>query len=560
MAGVSLSAAAEPYPGLILTIVLIMSAAAMVLVVACANVGSLQLARARLREHELHTRLSLGASRGRLIRQLLTESALLALVAGSLALMLTWGLLKVLVTLAAQALPVEYGTLVFDVTPDLGIFAFVLATSLVAGLLFGLAPAMESARTPITSTARASTTSARSRRMQNSLVAAQVALSLVLLIAGSLFIRSAVRSLTTDPGYDSARTVDVEIRFPEGARYTTGRKEALVRELRARLEALPGVAAITSALPPDDPRFRTAAGSIDGGSVHQQSIVPYTNVESGYFQTLGIPQLLGRPFEPHAGGDHAVILSESAASAFWPGENPIGRMLRLGATDEKPLTTSEVRADGPAYQVAGVVRDTRGVQFDGSDSRRIYLPMSDDQVSSHPILIRTASDPAELMRAIEPAVASIDAAVLVSTSTLADRLRQSPPFAVSSMFAIVALAVGFVGLLLATMGIHGTVSYIVSQRTREVGIRMAIGAQKRDILWLILRESTKPVVAGLGVGLLLATGASYILRGVLFRLRTVDAVSFLSVSCLFLVIALIAAYVPSRRAMAVDPAVSLRYE
>ena len=552
------------YSGLRLAILLIMSAAAMVLVVACANVGSLQLARARSRQNELHTRLALGASRLRVIRQLLTESALLGLVAGAAALVFTWGLLRVLVTFAGDALPAEYGTLIFDVTPDLGIFAYVLAISLVAGILFGLAPAIESSRSALSSATRAATASIRSRRIQDFLVAAQVALSLVLLIAGSLLIRGSLHSLHTDAGYDSRHLVDVTIQFPEASKYTPVRKANVIRELRTRLGALPGVAAITSARPPGSSFFRTAAVSLDGEQSRAPSVrstLYYSFVQPNFFQTLGIPLLQGRGLQSEAGeGDRSVVLSESAARQLWPGQNPVGRSLRLGATDEQVRNSSELLADGPAYRVIGVVRDTRGAQFDGSDSKQVYLLLPEDRLDGRPILIRTESDPADVIRAIDPMISSIDRDLLGTVFTLDDALRQSGPFVVSSLSAMVASIIGVLGLFLALMGIHGTVSYIVVLRTREVGIRMAVGAQSGDILGLILRESARPVLAGLLVGMFLAVGASYVLRGLLNGLNMVDGISFIGVSLLFLAIALVAAYAPSRRALGVDPVVALRCE
>ncbi|HEV2686909.1 MAG TPA: ABC transporter permease, partial [Bryobacteraceae bacterium] len=537
------------YPGLTLTILLIMAAAAMVLAVACANVASLQLARARSRQNELHTRLSLGASRTRVIRQLLTESALLGLLAGGVALLFTWALLQVAVTLLAEALPADFGTLIFNVTPDLQIFAYVFAISMVAAALFGLAPAVESSRAAIASTARSSTSPVRSRRLQDFLIAAQVALSLVLMIAGSMLIRSAIHAIKSDTGYDTRHVVDIELRFPEGPKYNAVHKLAMVRELRTRLAVLPGVAAITGAQPQDNFGFRTAAAALHGESStaqNAQSIVNYAYVQANYFQTLSVPLILGHSFQPQAGqAERSVILSESAARQLWPGQNPVGRSIRLGATDERFHNLSELVASGPAYQVVGVARDTRGVQFDGSDSKKIYLPSPEDGLQGRPILIRTQSDSAQVMRAIDPVISSIDPDLVATSSTLEERLSQTGLFIVASLAAAVASTLGLFGLLLASMGIYGTVSYIVVLRTREVGIRMAIGAQKRDILGLILRESTRPVLVGLLAGMLLAVGASYLLRRVLYGLNTVDGISFAGVSLLFLVIALLAAYPPS---------------
>jgi putative ABC transport system permease protein len=210
--------------------------------------------------------------------------------------------------------------------------------------------------------------------------------------------------------------------------------------------------------------------------------------------------------------------------------------------------------------VIGVANDTRGVELDGSDAAQVYLPLPEDRVQDYPILLRTQSDPMLLSRAIDDAVASVDADLIVSTSTLQDMLRQTPPFLGTMLAALVANTIGLFGLVLAAMGIYGTISYIAVLRTREVGIRMAIGAQKWDILGLMMRDSTRPVLAGLAVGMLLAVGASYLLRAVLYGVHLVDTVSFLGASLLFLIIALLATLPASSRATRVDPMVALRYE
>jgi predicted permease len=560
----------SPFPrslnrGVKLSILFIMIAVGMVLVIACANVASLQLARAASRQNELCLRLSLGASRTRLVRQLLTESALLGLIAGIIALFFTWALLKVSVTMVAQAIPAEYGSLVLHVTPDPEIFAYVLAISLIAGVLFGLAPALESSRSALSSAVNASTASSpmRRRRLRDILTAAQVAVSLVLLIAGSMLIRSSIHALKMDTGYDTNQVVDLDLQFPEGPKYNADSRHALVRELRNRLAGLPEVTAITSARPPDSGGIRTAAVSLTGErpSPHNtQAILYYTFVQSNYFATLGIPLLSGRGFQSQSGQpEPSVILSQSAAQQLWPDQNPIGRSLRLG-TDNQFHLKSDLVPDGPTYQVIGVARDTRGVELDGSDSQQIYVPLPEGRLQDYPILIRTQSDPSQFMDAIGPVIASLDPNLAATTSTLEQMLHQTPPFLISGIAATIASIIGMLGLLLASMGIFGTVSYIVVLRTREVGIRIALGAKKRDILGLMLRESTRPVLAGLLVGVVLSVGASYLLRGILYGVNIVDGISFIGVSFLFLAIALFATYLPSRRAMRVDPVVALRYE
>jgi hypothetical protein len=210
--------------------------------------------------------------------------------------------------------------------------------------------------------------------------------------------------------------------------------------------------------------------------------------------------------------------------------------------------------------VIGVARDTRGVELDGSGSKQVYLPLPEDRLHEYPMLVRAESEPGKVIRVAERVIASTAPDLVTTSSTLDDMLRRSPPFIVSSLSAAVASTVGLLGLLLASMGIHGTVSYIVVLRTREVGIRMALGARKRDVLGLILREITRPVFAGVFVGMFLAAGASYLLRGVLYGLNIVDGASFAGVSLLLLAVASLAAYAPSRRASSINPTVALRYE
>ena len=554
----------KPDSSLNSAILLIMVAVGMVLVIACANVASLQLARAASRQNELGMRLSLGASRGRIIRQLLTESVLLGLLSGIVALVFTWGLLHVAASVLADGLPQEWGSLVLHVTPDLQVFAYVFLISLLAGVLFGLAPALESSRSALSSSFKANkeTSPSRGRRIRDLLIAAQVAVCLVLMIAGSLLIRGSIHAVDMNTGYEGKHVINVEIEFPNGSKYNPSRREVLMRAVRTKVEALPGVAAVTDGRAPDGGGVRSAAVSLTGdkspGNSRQYAF--YTYVLPNYFQTLGIPMLSGRVFQSQQGVPQpAVVVSESQAAELWPGQNPVGHMLSLDTTNQFHSKTESL-PDGVAYTVVGVVKDTRGVQLDSSDNAQIYLPLAEDRLREHPLLVRTQSDPQTLMAEIGAQISSVDPNLVAYTSTLDEMLHETGPFVVSRAAAAFATIVGLFGLLLASMGIYGTVSYIVVLRTREVGIRMALGASKRSVLAVILRESTRPVLAGLGAGMILAVGASYVLRTLLYGLGTVDAVSFIGVSVLFLGIALLAAYVPSRTAMRVDPVVALRYE
>ena len=545
---------------------LIMVAAGLVLVIACANVASLQLARAAARQNELGLRMSLGARRSRLVRQLLTESALLGLIAGALAFLASWAATAALARVTEDVLPPDMGTFVVHVRPDFETFAYVLAISLVAGVLFGLAPALESSRTALAAAlkANAAISPARGRRLRNVLLSAQVAVSLVLLIAGSMLVHGSVRALKMDTGYEGQHVIDLNLQFPDTPEYSARRKAALTRTISGRMAALPAVLAVTSGRAPDDSNLRGAGVSLDGQKPttrNARAYLYYSYVRPNYFATLGIPLLFGRGFQVQAGEPEPVaIVSESVAKGLWPGQNPIGRTLRLGTDLFGWHPPGEIVPDGREYEVIGVARETRGVMMDGSDSDQVYLPIPQDSLDEFPILIRTREDPAHAMDAIRPVLDGIDANMVVTTSTLEQMLRQTQAFAVSSVLALIAITIGIFGLVLASMGIFGTVSYMVVLRTREVGIRMALGARRGQIAALMVRDSTRPVIVGLLVGLALATADSYLLRKVLYGLGAFDGISYAGVSLMLLAIALVAAYVPSRRAMRVDPMAALRYE
>jgi predicted permease len=542
-----------------LTTVLIASAAAMVLVIACANAAGLQLARGTARQQELGMRLSLGATRARLIRQLLTESALIGALAGATALPVTWALMRVAVTKATEQFSREF-TFIVDVTPDMSVFAYVLTLSVFAGLLFGLAPALASSRSALFAATRGTGASPGRSRLRHGLIAAQVAVSLTLMIAGGLLVRSAIQALTMDTGYDADRVVGVTLQFSEARTDTAESRTALVNDLRGRLASVPGVTAITSARAPSDNLARRAAVSLTGQEPSERNAhatVYYTWIQANYFDTLGIPLIKGRGFATPVEQAPVAIVSEAAARRLWPTQDPIGQTLRLGTAGQFH-TANELLPDGPVWQVIGVARDTRGVTLDSSDSQQVYVPLPSGRERDYPILLRTGVDPNLVVRRLAPVIADVDPALTVTTSTLQAMLRRTQAFLAASFSAAIAVAIGLCGLLLASMGIYSAVSYDVVLRTREVGIRMAIGAQKRDILSVVMRGSLRAVLMGLAIGVVLAIGAARLLRGVLYGLGAVDVVSFATASVLFLTIALAASWVPSRRAMRIDPLVALR--
>ena len=551
--------------GLNFAVALIMCAVGMVLLIACANLAGLQLARSAARQKEMGVRLSLGAKRGRLIRQLLTESALLGLIAGTVSLLMTWGVLHLLVVQISATLPAEWGALALHVTPDMQIFGFVFAISLLAGVVFGLVPALESSKPNLTSALKEEgglpLLTASKGRLREALIGIQVTVSLVLLIAGGILIRSSVRVLQLKTGYETKHVLGLDLNFPDGFGYTPERQTREIVQLRAQILALPGVRNVTIGRPPNGGGFREATVVLKGsrpGSANAERTLYYTYVQSNYFETLDIPISSGSGFNPDQ-SEPVAILSESAARDLWPDKNPIGENLVLDASNQ-PHWGNELVPQGTSYRVIGTVRDTRGVLLDGSDSSKIYLMLPSARLEDRPLLIRTEGDPRFLVNQISELARDLDSNLVAYSETLDDMLTQSPQFVLSRLSAMFASMLGALGLLLASVGIYGTVSYAVVRRTREVGIRMALGARKRDVIVMILRETTRPVLAGLAIGLIGATIATHLMRAILFGVGAFDPISFAGVSILFFLIAMLAAYVPSRRAARIDPMAALRYE
>jgi predicted permease len=500
-----------------------------------------------------------------LIRQLLTESAILGLIAGVVALLCSWCMLRVLAKLAKDTLPANMGTFIVNVNPDATIFLYVFGISILAGVLFGLAPSLESTRSALTSWMKvnSATSPARNRRLRDWLTGGQVAVSFVLLIAGSMMVRSAFRALTMTTGYETKHVIDLTLQFPQGAGYDSARQNALFKDILERLKATPGVAEITSGRPPDGGGVRSAGVAVDGAKADAHNLkayVFYTYVDANYFHALGVPVVYGRGFQAGAEApEPRVVLSETAARKLWLGQNPIGRSLAInsgGNFHEK----NELTPDGRSYQVIGVVRDVRGVLIDNSDAAQVYLQIPENRTNEFPTLVRTSVAPGLLMHGIVETISSLDGNIVANVSTLDDMLKQTPPFLVSGLVALIAGTVGLLGLVLSAMGIYGTLSYMVVLRTREVGIRMALGARKGEVMSLMLRQSSAPVIYGLLTGSLLAIGDYYLLRKVLFGVGPLDAISYVSISTLFLLVALLASFVPARRATRVDRSVALRYE
>ncbi len=551
-----------------------MSAVVLLLLIACANVAGLLLARAVARRKEIAVRLALGAGRWRLLRQLLTESILLGLLAGALGLPLAGWALHLLIVEIASALPSFGGTIALEITPDIRIFAYTLLVSCTAGIAFGLTPALQASKADVNSAIKEDGTTFGQRlsrsRLRGILIAGQMAACLILLISSALLLRGSQRALKIDPGYDSQRVAYLEMYNPKNLHYSQSRLLLLNRDLIQGIVSLPGVRSVsqasrgpisggirwvpvaradTTSLPP------TAAGS-------KTPAAGYSYITPDYFDTLGIPIIRGRTFTPGEGDGQApvVVISEATARRFWPGEDPIGKLLKIGS--EKGSTSFPGESDPfiPSSEVIGVARDVRSMDLRRLDESYLYLPLSQSHQWTSVLLVHADRDPTPLLPAIGREFRRVDANLPVIAAPLHTMVSMDPYFVVSRIGGVLASIVGALGLLLACLGVYGMISYSVAQRTREIGIRMALGAQTVQVLRLVMGEGFRPILFGVVIGVLASAGVSRALSAALFGLSPLDPVAFAGVSLLLIAIALLATWLPARRATEVDPVVALRYE
>jgi predicted permease len=551
-----------------------LSAVALLLLIACANVASLLLARAVVRRKEIAVRLALGAGRPRLLRQLLTESILLGILAGALALPLAGWALHLLVIEIAAALPSFGGTIALEVTPDIRIFAFTLLVSCAAGIAFGLAPAFEASKADVNSALKEEGSAfghhlSRSR-LRGLLIAGQIAACLVLLIGSALLLRGSERALKIDPGYNAQSVAYLEIYNPKNLRYSQSRLLQLNRDLIQGIASLPGVHSVSQA----------SRGPIGGGirwvpvaragptslppttGVSETPTAGYSYITPNYFDTLGIPIVRGRTFTPREADGQApvVVISEATARRFWPGEDPIGKLLRIGSEKGGMSFPGESDPFVASSEVIGIARDVRSMDLRKLDESYLYLPLSQSRQWTSTLLVRADGNPKPLLPVIGREFRSVDANLPVLAAPLRTMVSMDPYFVVSRIGGVLASIVGALGLLLACLGVYGMVSYSVAQRTREIGVRMALGAQTVQVLRLVMSEGFRPILSGVVIGIIVSAGVSRALSATLFGLSPLDPVSFAGVSFLLIAIALLATWLPARHATEVDPMVALRYE
>jgi macrolide transport system ATP-binding/permease protein len=550
-----------------------MGAVALLLLIACANVASLLLSRAVARRKEIAVRLALGAGRWRLLRQLLTESILLGLLAGALGLPLAGWALHLLIVEISAALPSFWGAIALEITPDIRIFTYTLAVSCAAGIAFGLTPALQASKADVNSALKEDSSAFGHRlsrsRLRGLLIAAQMAACLVLLISSALLLRGSQRALTIDPGYESHHVLYLEMYNPANMHYSQARLLQLNRDLIQGIAALPGVRSVAQASrgPVGGNRWVPVApiGTSFPNSPEPGGEAPgagYSFVTPNYFETLSIPIVRGRTFTPQEadGQSPVVVISEATARRFWPNEDAIGKLLKIGSEKGSMSFPGENDPFVASSVVIGIARDVRSMDLRRIDESYLYIPLSQSRKWTSTLLVSSDSNLTPLLAAIGQEVRLADANLPVIAAPLNTMVSMDPYFVVSRIGGVLASIVGALGLLLACLGVYGMVSYSVAQRTREIGIRMALGAQSTQVLRLVVSEGFRPILVGILLGVLASAGVSRALSATLFGLSPLDPISFAGVSLLLIAIALLATWLPARRATEVDPMVALRYE
>ena len=531
---------------------IVLGAVGIVLLIACANVANLQLARAAARRRELSLRTALGAARSRLVRQLLTESLVLSVAGGALGIVLArWGVMALAAQLAAQV-PVHG-----EISLDASVLLFALAVTLGAGVLFGSAPAWQYSRADVHDalTVREDSRTGRIGRpvLRSALVAAQIALSVVLLVSAGLLTRSLAALARVKPGFDPTHTLTLQFRLPV-AKYKT---ESQIADMFTRaldeIRRVPGVesAALVRATPlnGNGESFPYFIGDKPIADPQTAPTAQVNVISPGYFSTLRIRRLAGRDFtmEDRTGAMPVAIINEQLARKAWPTESAVGRRIRLGAND------------APWATVVGVVGTVKHFQLSEDPLDQAYVAYLQRPLIFTEAVVRASGDPGALANAIRAAIWRVDRDQPVWRVRTMDRVleeaRGGPKLTVGLMAAFATLA-----LVLAAIGVYGVMSYTVARRTREVGIRIALGARRGQVLGMVLREGMRTTAVALLVGLVAAAAATRLLASQLFGVSAADPFTFAVVPTLLGIVALAACYLPARRASRVDPVVALRAE
>jgi putative ABC transport system permease protein len=533
------------------SLLILLGAVAFVLLIACANVANLLLARAAYRQKEIAVRTALGASRLRVVRQLLTESVLLSVVSGVAGLALSFWLIKLLLAITPPNTP-----RMNEIGIDRRVFAFTLSVTVLAGLLFGLFPALQTSRPNLNETLkdsgqRGSETGGRNR-LGSWLIVSEIALSFILLAGAGLLIKSFLFLREINPGFNADNVLAMRLSLPAG-KYAEGEPYLQAyKQLIDRVKATPGVqsAGAVLSLPLSGDTFNLWRGVIREGrpvTSDEQSDAQYQVATPDYFQTLQIPLKAGRMFtdQDNSQSPKVAIVNETMARHLWPGENPIGQRFTIWRDEKFPR------------EVIGVVGDTR-MSLDKEAGHQMYIPYAQDLTWPNlRLVVRTTGEPTAMADSVREAIRSVDKAVptynlktmndVVSTSAAPRRI----PMLLLSSFAGVAM-------LLAMLGIYGVTSYYVTQRTHEIGVRMALGAQIRDVLRLVLKRAMLLALIGIGIGVAGAVAVTRYLTTLLFGVKPIDVVTFVGVAIVLGIVVLVACVVPARRAARIDPLEALK--
>jgi putative ABC transport system permease protein len=528
-------------------------AVALVLLIGCTNIASLFLARAASREREAAVRTALGAARGQLVRQLLTESILLSVVGGALGLLVArWGL-QVLLAYAPAQLP-----RVSEIGIDASVLVFLLAVSVAAGIAFGALPAFQFSRgealAALRSATRDGSRGVQHSRLRRSLVMAEVALAVVLVVSAGLLIKSFVRLNQVEPGFDPKNLLMVPLAIPEQRYQDAAKRLAFYDDLRERIAGLPGVTSVSVSLEHPLSEGWTSSFTIDGRPAPEQGHEPEARVRPitpGYFKTTGVQMIAGRDIaeSDRVGAPGVVVINQAFARKYFPGENPIGhRLLRGSWWPGMPSS----------FEIVGVAADERFLGLQRPADEATYFSFAQFSLAQV-VLVRAATDPTALTASIRKAIWSIDKDLPVEgvqpMSAVLHDLLGAARFntGLLTLFALVALA-------LAALGVYGVLSYTVAQRTSEIGIRMALGAPRQRVLRLVVGEGVVLALVGVSAGLVASAGVTRMLSRLLFEVSTTDGAVFVGVAALLTLVAGIASFVPARRASRVDPLVALRGE
>ena len=535
-----------------LALYVLFGAVGFVLLIACANVANLLLSRAAVRQKEIAIRAAVGASRLRILRQLLTESVLLALAGGLVGLVLAVMCVKVLRVFGPENIP-----RLNEVGVDGRVMAFTFFISLLTGIIFGLAPALRASRVDLNKVlkdgGRSSVGGAGHQRIRKLLIISEVALSLVLLIGAGLLIRSYQRIVNASPGFNPNNVLSLRLSLP-AARYSTPDSVfSFYKRLGDRVKELPGIESVgmNFFLP-------LSSNSAAWGPITIEGYVPKTASEliisnerfisPDYLRVMGIPLIKGRDFDERdiKGSPEVIIVNEELARRFWPDEDPIGKRIQRGGK-------------GPWRKVVGVVRDDKEFSLENEPPITLFHPIEQFTIGSRYFVARTSADPAPMIAAVNEEIRALDPELpAYDVSTMQQRVHDTLARRRFSMFLLGVFAA--FAVVLAAIGIYGVMTYWVNQRTHEIGIRMALGAGQRNILQLVIRQASVLVSAGVIAGLAGAFALTRVMSSLLFGVSATDRFTFIVISLLLAAVALLASYVPARRATKVDPMVALRQE